>query len=96
MLAKTKSPVSLEMTGAALVPRVSLMSVTVAPAMTPPCESLTVPATVPVVICADETDGLTSSMRRLTAKTLGIVPPFTATSLPRLWLLLFSGIASVH
>jgi hypothetical protein len=35
------------------VPRVSLMSVTVAPGITAPLESVTVPATEPVVSCAD-------------------------------------------
>ena len=35
-----------------LVPRVSLISTTVAPGMTPPVESTTRPVTVPVVICA--------------------------------------------
>ena len=34
------------------MPRVSLFSTTVAPGMTPPCESLTVPLMLPVVICA--------------------------------------------
>ena len=38
--------------GADFVPRVSLTSTTVAPGMTPPCESLIVPDTVPVVIWA--------------------------------------------
>src|SRR5205823_11793026 len=44
--------VSLVTTGADLVPRVSLINTTVAPGMTPPCGSFTVPDTVPVVICA--------------------------------------------
>ena len=35
------------------MPCVSLVRITVAPGMTPPCASLTVPAMVPVVICAD-------------------------------------------
>src|SRR5205085_7288092 len=38
-----KSPVSFVTAGADLVPFVSLMSVTVAPGITPPCASLTVP-----------------------------------------------------
>ena len=37
---------------ASVVPRVLLMSVTVAPGMTPPCASLMFPVTVPVVTCA--------------------------------------------
>src|SRR3984893_15083006 len=46
----TKSPVPLVTAGADLVPRASLTSTTVAPGMTPPCGSLIVPDTVPVVI----------------------------------------------
>ena len=48
----TKSPVALVTTGAVLVPRESLTSVTVAPGITAPCASLTVPTTEPVVSCA--------------------------------------------
>ena len=51
--AKTKSPLSFVTTGADRVPRASLISVTVAPGITPPCASLTVPETVPVLTCAD-------------------------------------------
>src|SRR6478609_7667383 len=51
MLETTKSPVALA-TVSIVVPRLSLIKVTVAPGMTPPCTSLTVPATVPVVACA--------------------------------------------
>src|SRR6266849_3096091 len=40
------------MAGVDLVPRVSLTSTTVAPGMTAPDGSFTVPDTVPVVICA--------------------------------------------
>ena len=43
--------------GADFVPRVSLVSTTVAPGITPPVESFTVPDTVPVVICASAGDG---------------------------------------
>ena len=39
--------------GAERVPLVSLISVTVAPGMTPPCASWTVPVMKPVVTCAD-------------------------------------------
>src|SRR5262245_61742040 len=52
-LTNVKSPASLVITSESFVPRVSLVSVTVAPGMTAPCESLTVPEIVPVVICAD-------------------------------------------
>ena len=47
---KVKSPASLVNTSGSFVPRVSLVSVTAAPGMTPPCGSLTVPEIVPVVI----------------------------------------------
>src|SRR5688572_1993686 len=49
----TYSPLVLVTTGASRVPRVELISVTVAPGMTPPPVSTTVPVTVPVVICAE-------------------------------------------
>ena len=52
MFGNTNTPASLVTTGANEVPRVSLLSTTVAPGMTPPCESLTVPLMLPVVICA--------------------------------------------
>src|SRR5438093_1418936 len=48
MFGNTKSPVALVTSGADLVPFDSLMSVIVAPGMTPPCVSLIVPDTVPV------------------------------------------------
>ena len=51
-LTTVKLPVSLVKTSGSFVPRVSLVSVTAAPGMTPPCGSLTVPVTVPVT-CAD-------------------------------------------
>ena len=47
-----KSPLVSVTTSGSFVPRVSLVSVTAAPGMTPPCGSLTVPVTVPVT-CAD-------------------------------------------
>ncbi len=47
-----KSPVTVVMAGADVVPFVSLVSVTVAPGTTPPCASLTVPTTEPVVTWA--------------------------------------------
>src|SRR4030095_2565089 len=50
---KTKSPVALLTTGVDFVPLVSLVNVTVAPGITPPWTSWTVPEPVPVVICAD-------------------------------------------
>src|SRR5262245_24201907 len=52
MLTRTKSPVPFVTTGGAFVPRASSVRVIVAPGMTPPCASLTVPETVPVVTCA--------------------------------------------
>src|SRR5678815_4772983 len=52
MLTRTKSPVELVTTDGIFVPRASSVRVTVAPGMTPPCASLTVPETVPVVTCA--------------------------------------------
>jgi len=51
MLGNTKSPVSFVTAGADFVPRASLISTTVAPGMTPPCSSRTLPEMVPVVIC---------------------------------------------
>ena len=53
MFGITKSPVSFVTAGASRVARDSLMSVTEAPGMTPPCPSFTVPDTVAVVVCAD-------------------------------------------
>src|SRR6476660_421764 len=52
MPGNTKSPVSLVSVGAVFVPYISLMSVTVAPGMTPPCASFTEPKTVAVLTCA--------------------------------------------
>src|SRR3954466_11989714 len=51
-LAKTYDPVSLVTPGADFVFRDSLISTTVAPGITPPWLSTTVPVIVPVVICA--------------------------------------------
>ena len=65
-LAKTKSPFSLVTTGVDRVPRASLISVTVAPGTTPPCASLTVPSTVPVLTCAS-TDALATASHIITA-----------------------------
>src|SRR6188768_3144066 len=45
----TKSPEEFVIAGDDLFPRASLTSTTVAPGITPPCASFTVPATVPVV-----------------------------------------------
>ena len=61
----TKSPFASVVTGIDLVPRVSLMSVTVAPGITPPCGSFTVPPTEPVVSCAAA--GSASSSRTMHA-----------------------------
>src|ERR1700730_4542888 len=55
MFDTTKSPVVFVVVSK-LVPRVSLTMVTTAPGMMPPCPSLTVPATVPVVACAAAND----------------------------------------
>src|SRR5438105_1189133 len=52
MFGMTKSPVEVVTTGDDFVPRASLVATTVAPGMTQPCVSFTVPATEPVVICA--------------------------------------------
>src|SRR5438105_2858073 len=49
------------MAGADRVPLVSLISTTVAPGITPPCASFTVPVTVPVVICASAEDEVMTS-----------------------------------
>jgi hypothetical protein len=49
----TKSPASFVTTGADLVFCDSLIRMTVAPGITPPCGSFTVPPIDPVVICAD-------------------------------------------
>src|SRR5262245_17009050 len=57
----TKSPSVLVTTGGDLVPRVSLMSVTVAPGITPPWPSLTVPATVAVIVCAGAIAGIANT-----------------------------------
>src|SRR5512141_3377568 len=46
-------PVSFVVTGPIRVPLVSLTRTTVAPGTTPPCESFTVPDTLPVVIWAE-------------------------------------------
>ena len=51
-LTKVKSPLVFETTTGSCVPRVSLVIATVAPGMTAPCASLTVPVSVPVVTCA--------------------------------------------
>src|SRR5678815_1860706 len=53
MLGNTKSPAALVTAGVDLVPRASLISVTDAPGITPPCASLTVPDTAPVTPWAD-------------------------------------------
>ena len=60
-LTNTKSPLAPVTTGADVVPRVSLVSVTVAPGMTAPWGSLTVPSTVPVVSCARTGGAIVSS-----------------------------------
>ncbi len=67
----TKSPVALVIEGTDFVPRPSLMRTTVAPGTTPPVLSLTLPTTVPVVICAAAGTALTqSAMRHAAASTL--------------------------
>src|SRR5436190_7645331 len=53
MFANVKSPFVFVKTPDDWVPCVSLMSITAAPGMTPPCGSLTVPVTEAVVICAE-------------------------------------------
>src|SRR5215510_11118577 len=60
-LGTTKSPSAFVTTGGDLVPRVSLMSVTVAPGITPPWPSLTVPATVAVIVCAGAIAGIANT-----------------------------------
>ena len=69
---KTKSPVALVMAGSDRVPRLSLISTTVAPGMTPPCASLTVPDTEPVVTWADA-GIVASSAPKAKAQTLRIL-----------------------
>jgi hypothetical protein len=54
-------------TGAEVVARESLINVTVAPGITPPCVSLTVPLTVPVTPCA-AADAATTRTATLTAR----------------------------
>jgi hypothetical protein len=71
--ANTKSPEALVTTGMEVVPRVSLMSVTVAPGITPPCASFTVPAIVPVVICAAAGDASASSRMKAAAAVFGLM-----------------------
>ena len=79
MFGTTKSPVSLD-TALKVVPRLSLTSVTVAPGITPPCASFTVPATVDVVACpaagpADPsmtTEKMSATTRLLPTKRLNI------------------------
>ena len=65
--------------GGSCVPRVSLVSVTVAPGMTPPCASLTVPVTVPVVSCADANDAVHKTVMKATRNT---TPGFRTISPP--------------
>jgi hypothetical protein len=55
-LGTTKSPLAFVTATGRRVPRVSLMRVTVAPGMTAPLVSVTVPDTEPVVNCADAGD----------------------------------------
>src|SRR5690349_17320057 len=61
-------PVSFVVTGPIRVPLVSLTRTTVAPGTTPPCESFTVPDTLPVVIWA-ETDSAAPSSNSSVADT---------------------------
>src|SRR5216110_1127575 len=69
------------MAGADLVPLVSLISTTVAPGITPPCASFTLPDTVPVVICASAGDeaSISASSRPAPAESplRSIFPPTT-------------------
>jgi hypothetical protein len=76
---KLKSPLVSVKTSDSLVPRVSLVSDTAAPGITPPCGSLTVPVTVPVT-CADALPANAQSARTAaaSARTLNTniaVPP---------------------
>src|SRR5688572_704072 len=89
MFGNTKSPEALVTTGAEAVPRVSLVRVIVAPGITPPCASLTVPAIVPVTPCAN-TEAATArdavntvASRRTRRKASILNPPVQTTSAAR-------------
>ena len=83
-LTNEKSPLALVNTSESCVPRVSLMSVTGAPGMTPPWGSLTVPATEPVVICAEA--GTAAAHRAISAiasimgRLLAIIDPSSCSA----------------
>ena len=85
---KVYTPSVSAVTVASVVPRVLLMSVTVAPGMTPPCASLMFPVTVPVVTCAAA--GIASAHTAIaTASTRRVVlniraPPLAPTRDPPL------------
>ena len=75
----TKSPVSFDCVSN-VVPRVSLTSVTVAPGMTPPCASFTLPAIV-AEDCADANDVMAITAMAMAATLMHVnlnfvmVPP---------------------
>src|SRR5262245_57178182 len=71
----TYRPSVLVTTGDDLVPCVSLMMMTVAPGMTPPCASVTVPVTAPVVICADAGAASPPARHRASASTAVLFHP---------------------
>ncbi len=60
-MAKTKRP-ALSVTAVSTLPCVRLVSVTVTPGRTPPCESWTVPETDALVVCAEINGGEVTTM----------------------------------
>ena len=75
-----KSPVAFVTTGVDRVPRDSLMSVTVAPGITPPCPSFTVPVTVAVVVCAEAGIAIAKKAISAAAKILTLLLPIMDSS----------------